>query len=100
MLERLGDQKSKQTTEKKKKGNGGQILFLSSPLLKLFRKEKNRKEEKSWGALGRQVPLESERARPRQAALSPTGGACLQRVNSVARELGLSGWLVMDGETR
>lgn len=45
------------------------------------------------------MPLESERAR--QSGSSFLWEALgLQGVNSVARELGLSVWLVMDGETR
>lgn len=50
-----------------------QIIFPSSrPFLKLFRKERSRKEERRCGghSFSEAMPLESERARPSQAAPS------------------------------
>lgn len=83
---------------------GGDILFPSpSPFLKLLRKERSREEEKSrkGHCFLEALPLESELDSTPQLGGSLRWEALgLQGVNSVARELGLSVWLVMDGETR
>lgn len=85
-------------------GMGRQILFLSSsPFPELFRKEGNGKEKKccgdhSFGEAMNASRIGESAPQPGSSFLWEALG--LQGVNSVARELGLSVWLVMDGETR
>lgn len=82
-------------------GLGRQITFLSSsPFPELFRKEGNGKEKRCCGdhSFGEASRIEESAPQPGSSFLWEALG--LQGVNSVARELGLSVWLLMDGETR
>ena len=76
-------------------------LFQHFP--ELFRKEGNGKEKKccgdhSFGEAMNASRIGESAPQPGSSFLWEALG--LQGVNSVARELGLSVWLVMDGETR